>query len=49
MVLKLTGLGFSDYFADSFNVLDFCIVLASIFEILKLVQTDVSVFRTLRY
>ena len=48
MLSKLTGLGPREYFADSFNSLDFLIVLASIFEMLQLVKADVSVFRTLR-
>ena len=48
MVTKLLGYGPVEYFADTFNRLDFCIVMASVLEMANIVAADVSVFRTLR-
>ena len=46
--LKLVGDGFKDYFADSFNRLDFAIVVSSIIALSQVSELDVSIFRTLR-
>jgi hypothetical protein len=47
-VFKLLGLGPQQYFSDTFSRVDFLIVVSSVFEMLQLVQVDVSIFRTLR-
>lgn len=42
MLLKLTGLGLTDYFADSFNIFDCFIVIASIVELIYTYSSNSS-------
>ena len=37
MVIKLTGLGFLDYFRDKFNAFDCFIVFVSLFDFISLI------------
>ncbi|CAF1075761.1 unnamed protein product, partial [Didymodactylos carnosus] len=53
MLLKMFGLGVSQYFASSFNIFDFVVIVGSIFEVIwSAFKTDesfgISVLRSLR-